>query len=83
MTMLTQADHLDQAAAIADARLGVAEQLSWPIGCLAACCVYLKWDSLLLAIPLGIVAAVFVTWEYRKAHDKAWQAIKDYQPPVG
>lgn len=78
--MLTLEDRLERAKAIADARLGVAEQLSWGIGLLGAWAVYLKWDSLWLASAAGGAAIILVTHGYKREADKAWKAYTECPP---
>lgn len=78
--MLTLEDRLERAKAIADARLEVAEQLSWGIGLLAGWSVYLKWDSFWLAAIAGGGAILLVTHGYKRESDKAWKAYTECPP---
>lgn len=60
---------LEHRVEIADAKLGVAEDLGWIIGLLAGLVVYLKWQSWFLAIPTVPVIYFLVTYRFRKDSD--------------
>lgn len=63
--------HLEHASEIADARLGVAENFSWPVGLLAGTVCYLSTDSYLLA-GLGLALGYSVSlYPYRRVAKKA------------
>jgi hypothetical protein len=75
------------ASEIADARLSVAEELSWPLACLAGLSAHLAFDSWLLTLPIVIAAYYFCTFKYRRessiAEDSYYKAAglgKYYRP---
>lgn len=51
---------------VADAELGVAEELAWPLAILAGLLVHFKWDSWLLSVPVAIGAYVLAVYRYRR-----------------
>lgn len=62
---------LERASEIADARLGVAEDFSWPVGLLAGTACYMGTNSYLLAafgLALGYAASLY---PYRRIAKKA------------
>lgn len=65
---------LEHLSAIADARLGVAEELVWPIVILTWAAVHLKWDSWILAAVITVAVYFLVTTPYRRAAAKAEDA---------
>ncbi len=69
---------LQQQSQLADARLGVAEELGWVIAILAAAVVQLQWQNWLFTTPAGVVAYVLVVLRYRKqaatAEDRYFRA---------
>ena len=62
---------LQQQSKIADAELGVAEELGGFIAILAALIIHLKGESWLLSIAAGIATYVFVVYRYRRKADAA------------
>ena len=56
---------------LADARLGVAEELWWPMAILAAIAIHMQWDNWLLTAASVIAVYFLVTHRYRRAADKA------------
>lgn len=73
-------DDLEQKSKIADAELGVAEELGWGIALLAGAVGYLKADSWLVAIAVGVAAYYLSTLRYRRrsaaAEDSYFKAAK-------
>jgi len=59
---------------LADARLGVAEELGWAVAFLAGLIVYLKWDTWMGGIAGGVAAYWLATFQYRRAAAKAEDA---------
>ena len=60
------AQELEKLSQIADAELGVAEELGWAIAILAASAVHLKWESWLLTIAAAIGSYILAVYRYRK-----------------
>jgi len=75
MASLTELEHQSE---VADAELGVAEELGWPLAMLAGLAAYLKWDNGLLTLPIAIGAYVLAIYRYRRrvahAEDKYFRA---------
>lgn len=67
---MTETD-LQHHSELADARLGVAEELWWPLAMVAAAAAHLKWDNWFLTIAVVVAVYFFVTYRYRRAADKA------------
>jgi hypothetical protein len=68
VTTDAELQHLSE---VADARLGVAEELGWPIAALAFAVVYLKWDSWMLGLGAAVAAYLLATFQYRRAAARA------------
>lgn len=64
-------EELQHQSELADARLGVAEDLWWPIAILAAVTVNLSWDNWFLTVAAFIATYFLVVLKYRRASDKA------------
>jgi uncharacterized membrane protein len=62
---------LQHQSELANARLGVAEELWWPMAIVAAAAAHLKWDDWFLTIAVVVAAYFLVTYRYRRAADKA------------
>jgi|RifCSPlowO2_12_1023861.scaffolds.fasta_scaffold81255_3 uncharacterized membrane protein len=62
---------LQHESELADARLGVAEELWWPMAIVTATGAHLKWDNWFLTIALVVAVYFLVTYRYRRAADKA------------
>ena len=64
---------LEIACKVAGAKLGVAEQLRWPLAMLGAATAYGYSQSWLVAI--GVFAAVYwlATYPYNKEYEAAWE----------
>ncbi len=62
----TNARELEHLSQVADAKLGVAEELGWAVAILAAAVVHLKWESWLLTICSAIGSYVLAVYRYRK-----------------
>ena len=56
---------------IADAKLGVAEDLGWLVAILFAVVVHQKWESWLFTIMAAIVSYISAIYKYRKDSLKA------------
>ena len=67
-------EELERMSALADARLGVAEELVWLVVILVWVTVHLKWDSWMLAAVAAVAAYLLVTTPYRRAAAKAEDA---------
>ena len=59
--------HLDHLSQLADARLGVAEDLGWFAAAFAGVSVYLQWDNWLIALAVFGVGYYALTYRYRKS----------------
>lgn len=57
---------LEDASKLADAELGVAEDLGWVIALLAACTAYLASGHWLLILGAGVIAYWLATTRYRR-----------------
>ena len=62
---------LQHRSEIADARLGVAEELCWFVLILVVAVVQLKWDTWMGGIAAGAFSYYFFTLSYRRAAAKA------------
>lgn len=62
---------LQQQSELANARLGVAEDLWWPMAISAATAAHLKWDNWFLNIAVVVAVYFLVTYKYRRAADAA------------
>jgi hypothetical protein len=71
--MTTSAD-LERASELADAQLGVAEELGWPIALLAGTLAYTSWSSWLAAGGIGAAAYALAVFRYRRRSDRAEDA---------
>ena len=67
-------EELQHKSEIADARLGVAEELGWPIVFLAGVAVHFQWGGWVAAIAAAIVAYWLATYRYRRSAAKAEDA---------
>ena len=56
-------EHLSQ---VADAELGVAEELGWAVASFAALAIHLKWESWFLTIAGAAGAYMLAVYRYRK-----------------
>ena len=72
--MATEED-LQHRSEIADARLGVAEELCWFVVILVTAVIQLKWDTWMGGIAAAAFSYYFLTLSYRRA---AAQAEDDY-----
>lgn len=59
---------------IAREKMGVAEELGWPIAILAGLVVQMKMDSWLIGIVVGVVSYILVTHWYKKDYTMASDA---------
>ena len=59
---------------MATAKLGVAEELRFAVAAPFAVAVYLKYDSWIAAVIVGVVAFFLVTYWYEKEYDAAHDA---------
>jgi hypothetical protein len=64
-------DNLKVAADLADAELGVAEELAWPLAILAAITVHLKLDNWLITVACAAGAYYLTVFRYRRKATKA------------
>ena len=62
---------LQAASELADAKLGVAEELGWPLALLVATSAHLAWSSWLLAVPLAGAGYYLATYKYRRESARA------------
>ncbi|MEJ8840457.1 hypothetical protein [Ramlibacter sp. AN1133] len=67
-------EELQNQSELADARLGVAEELGWAVAFLAGLVVYLRWDTWLGGVAAAVVAYWLATFQYRRAAAKAEDA---------
>lgn len=63
--MQTEPD-LQQKSEIADAELGVAEELGWGVAAFAGLAAYLKWESWLFALIVSVLAYSLSIYRYRR-----------------
>ena len=68
---MDKVEELQHESELADARLGVAEELGWAIAFLAGLVVYLKWDTWMGGIATGVGAYWLATFQYRRAAAKS------------
>ena len=68
---MTPDSELRHQSEVADAELGVAEELGWPLGILAGLVVYLKWDSWLIAVSVAAGVYVLAIYRYRRRSAQA------------
>lgn len=61
---------------IADAKLGVAEELGWFAALFGAAATYFKLNSWFAAIAVGIVIYFIARYRYNRESDTAWDAYK-------
>lgn len=61
----------ERACDIADARLGIVEDLRWSIAFLVSCCVYLLWHSWIAAILIYWVPFFLLPYQVAKESDAA------------
>ena len=78
--MTDEIERLERRCEIADARLGVAEELSWPAALFAGAAVHFKWDSWLAAIGAGLAVYLLAIWRHRRASARAWD---EYERATG
>lgn len=78
---------LEKRCEVTREKMGVAEDLGWPIAILAGLVVQIKWDSWLLGIVAGVVIYILVTHWYKKeyasasdVYQRATQTGKYYKP---
>jgi hypothetical protein len=71
---------LKQRSEVADAELGVAEELGWPLAILAGIAVHLQWSSWPLTVASSIGTYVLSIYRYRRrsaqAEDSYYRAAK-------
>jgi len=67
-------DDLERASQLADARLGVAEELGWPLALAVATAAHLKWEGWLLTLAVAALTYYAVTFRYRRASNRAEDA---------
>ena len=65
---------LERLSEVADAALGVAEELGYTVALLAGLAAHLRWGSWLITVPAAVVAYVLSTYRYRRRADKAEDA---------
>ena len=63
---MSEEDRLEHQMEIADARLGVAEDMGFWLAILLAVLVYREWGSWLATIAVGVVGYFGATYEYRR-----------------
>ena len=68
---MTHEEQLEKQCDIASARMGMAEDLGWPIAILAGLIVQMRFDSWLFGIVVGVAVYVLVTHWYKKAYAAA------------
>jgi steroid 5-alpha reductase family enzyme len=65
---------LQQLSELADARLGVAEDFSWPIAALSFLVVFFRWDNWLLGVLAGVAGLALSIFWYRREANRAEDA---------
>jgi len=68
--MSTEHD-LQVASELADAKLGVAEELGWPLALLVATSAHLAWSSWVLTVVLAGAGYYLSTFRYRRESARA------------
>ena len=62
---------LERKSEIADAELGVAEDIGWGTAGFAAMAAYLKWNSWLITILVGVSVYLLAVFSYYKKSNQA------------
>lgn len=57
---------LQHQSEVADAELGVAEELGWAVAALAGLAAHLRWGAWLVTVPIAVGAYVLSIYRYRK-----------------
>ena len=68
---MTTEEQLQHRSEMADARLGVAEELGWFVVLLVVAVVQLKWDTWVGGMAVAAFAYYFLTLSYRRSAAKA------------
>lgn len=63
---------LDIACKVAGAKLGVAEEMRWPLAILGAAAAYGYSQSWLVAIGVWVAVYWVATYPYNKEYEEAW-----------
>ena len=71
---LTAEQQIDIQRQVADAKLGVAEDLAWHGAIFLALMSWFRWDSWLGAGVAAVAYYWIVTRYYGRDHDRAWKA---------
>jgi len=66
-----QDNDLERKSEIASAELGVAEEIGWATAGFAALAAYLKWNSWIIAILIGLIIYVLAVFNYHRKYNKA------------
>lgn len=66
MSNKSYVEELEHQSKLADAKLGVAEELGWIIAAFAAIAAYLKWESWLVTAAVAVGMYLITTYRYRK-----------------
>lgn len=72
--MIAAEDDLQHKSEIADARLGVAEEMAWPLALMGGTAAYLALSSWLLSAGVAIAVYVVACFRYRREADRAEDA---------
>lgn len=71
---------LQRASELADAQLGVAEELGWPLAILALASAHLFWSNWLVSLVVAVGSYYLAILKYRRrsaaAEDKYFQAAR-------
>ena len=68
---MPSAEQLEQYSQIADAKLGVAEDFSWPVAVLAGLCVYQQWDNWLITVVAAAGVFFIATIKFKREAARA------------
>lgn len=71
---MEELDSLRTASELADAQLGVAEQLAWPLASFAAIASHLKWQTWLVTGACAVGSYCLAVYKYRRRRAKAEDA---------
>ena len=62
---------IEHRSELADAKLGVAEELAWPLAGFAALAAHLKWENWVLTVPIAVAIYFIATLKYHREASRA------------